>query len=89
MKTNAVKAGQEMETSAAGAGQEPTELSLEESFEILEELVDRLEAEDITLEESFQVYQKGMEILKCCNDKIDRVEKKVLRINEDGQTDEF
>lgn len=84
-----METGQEMETNAAEAGQELTKLTLEESFEVLEELVDRLESEDITLEESFQVYQKGMEILKCCNDKIDRVEKKVLRINEDGRTDEF
>lgn len=64
-------------------------LTLEESFEVLEEMIGRLESEEITLEESFQVYQKGMEILKQCNETIDRVEKKVLRINEDGQTDEF
>lgn len=64
-------------------------LTLEEAFETLEDTVARLESEDITLEESFRIYQKGMEILKYCNDKIDRVEKKVLRINEDGQTDEF
>lgn len=68
------------------AGQEPT---LEKAFDMLEDTVVRLESEDITLEESFQAYQKGMEILKYCNHKIDRVEKKVLRINEDGQTDEF
>ena len=67
-------------------GREPT---LEESFEELEEMISRLEAEDITLEESFRVYRKGMEILKDCNDRIDLVEKKVLKINEDGQTDEF
>ena len=66
-----------------------TKLTLEESFGALEEIAARLESEDITLEESFQVYQKGMEILKHCNNKIDMVEKKVLRINEDGQTDEF
>ena len=65
------------------------ELTLEESFEVLEELISRLEAEDITLEESFQVYREGMEILKDCNGRIDRVEKKVLKMNEDGQTDEF
>lgn len=70
-------------------GSRKQELTLEEAFGVLEDTVSRLEAEDITLEESFQVYQKGMEILKYCNDKIDKVEKKVLRINEDGATDEF
>lgn len=70
-------------------GSRKQELTLEEAFGVLEDTVSRLEAEDITLEESFQVYQKGMEMLKYCNDKIDKVEKKVLRINEDGATDEF
>ncbi len=70
-------------------GSKKQELTLEEAFAALEDTVSRLEAEDISLEESFQVYQKGMEMLKYCNDKIDKVEKKVLRINEDGETDEF
>lgn len=63
--------------------------TLEEAFDMLEQKVARLEEEDITLEESFQAYKEGMEILKYCNDKIDKVEKKVLKINEDGETNEF
>ncbi|MBR6771359.1 MAG: exodeoxyribonuclease VII small subunit [Lachnospiraceae bacterium] len=70
-------------------GENRQELTLEEAFEKLEETVEKLEAEEITLEESFQIYQQGMKILKYCNDKIDRVEKRVLRINEDGDIDEF
>lgn len=70
-------------------GTEKRELTLEEAFEMLEMTVSKLEKEEITLEESFQEYQQGMEILKYCNDKIDQVEKKVLSINEDGETNEF
>lgn len=77
---------EESEGNGDGTGREVT---LEDAFGILEGIVGRLESEDITLEESFQAYQQGMKVLKFCNDKIDRVEKKVLRINEDGQTDEF
>lgn len=62
---------------------------LEEGFLKLEETIAALEKEDISLEESFQEYQKGMELLKKCNDAIDRVEKKVLVLNGDGETDEF
>lgn len=64
-------------------------LSLEEAFAQIEETIERLEAEEITLEESFQVYKEGMKLLKYCNEKIDRVEKQVLKINEDGELDEF
>lgn len=65
------------------------DFNLEEAFAMLDETVARLEGEDISLEESFAEYQKGMELLKKCNDAIDRVEKKVLVLNEKGETDEF
>lgn len=65
------------------------ELNLEEAFEQLEETVAALEQEDISLEESFQIYKNGMELLKKCNQAIDQVEKKVLVLNEDGETHEF
>ncbi|MCX4324464.1 MAG: exodeoxyribonuclease VII small subunit [Lachnospiraceae bacterium] len=64
-------------------------LSLEEAFAQIEEVIGRLEAEDITLEQSFAEYNRGMALLAQCNETIDRVEKKVLKINEDGGLDEF
>ena len=63
--------------------------NLEEAFAKLEETVEVLEREDISLEESFKEYQKGMELLKKCSETIDRVEKKVLILNENGGYDEF
>lgn len=65
------------------------EFNLEEAFLALDETVMRLEQEDISLEESFAEYQKGMELLKKCNEAIDQVEKKVLVLNEKGETNEF
>ncbi|MBQ2935130.1 MAG: exodeoxyribonuclease VII small subunit [Lachnospiraceae bacterium] len=65
------------------------EFNLEEAFLALDETVMRLEQEDISLEESFAEYQKGMELLRKCNEAIDKVEKKVLVLNEKGETDEF
>lgn len=63
--------------------------TLEDAFLQLEEVIARLESEDITLEESFQAYSEGMELLQFCNASIDTVEKKVLKMNEDGGMDEF
>lgn len=65
------------------------ELSLEAAFEQIEEVIAHLEAEEITLEQSFMEYSRGMKLLQHCNETIDRVEKKVLKINEDGGLDEF
>lgn len=64
-------------------------LSLEEAFARIEEVIGSLETEDITLEQSFAEYNRGMALLAQCNETIDRVEKKVLKINEDGGLDEF
>ena len=61
---------------------EEKELTLEEAFA-------RLEDEKISLEDSFAQYQKGMQLLKYCNDSIDKVEKKVLVLNGEGKLDEF
>ncbi|MCM1047980.1 MAG: exodeoxyribonuclease VII small subunit [Clostridiales bacterium] len=68
---------------------EALDLSLEEAFEQIENTIESLEDENITLEDSFREYQKGMKLLKYCNEKIDMVEKKVLKINEDGELDEL
>ena len=68
---------------------EEKEISLEEAFTRLQETIENLEKDDITLEQSFQEYQKGMLLVKKWNEIIDKVEKKVLVLNEDGGTDEF
>ena len=65
------------------------EQTLEQAFEKLEDMIGKLEQEDISLEESFQLYKEGMKLIKSCNDKIDKVEKEVLKLNENGELDEF
>ena len=53
---------------------EEKEISLEEAFTRLQETIENLEKDDITLEQSFQEYQKGMLLVKKCNEIIDKVE---------------
>ncbi len=62
---------------------------LEEAFETIEELLEKLGSREVSLEESFALYQEGMKLLKKCNEKIDRVEKQMLQIDEEGQIHEF
>ncbi len=56
--------------------------TLEESFEKLDEIVSMLEKDDISLEESFRLFNEGVKLLKDCNDSIDKVEKKLVVLNE-------
>ena len=64
-------------------------MPLEKAFEKLQETVETLEKPEITLEEAFLSYKEGMDLLKYCNYTIDKVEKKVLMIGEDGELHEF
>ena len=68
---------------------ENQETTLEEAFARLDEMLEKLSNRDTPLEESFQVYAEGTRLLKYCNDKLDKVEKKMLVLNEEGQLDEF
>ena len=65
------------------------DFTIEESIKELDLIVQRLESREISLEDSFVMYQKGMELLSQCSGKIDTVEKKMLKINEDGGLSEF
>lgn len=64
-------------------------MSLELKFAQLEETLEKLEQDELSLEESFAAYAKGMELLKQCNEEIDKVEKKVLMLSEEGNLEEF
>ena len=65
------------------------EMTMEEALKELDGIVERLESREISLEDSFALYQKGMELLRQCGSKFDTVEKKMLKLNEDGELSEF
>ena len=65
------------------------EPSLEEMFSELEGVIEMMERDDLSLERSFDLYNRGMELLKECSKTIAEVEKKVLAMDEDGETYEF
>ncbi|MCR5625888.1 MAG: exodeoxyribonuclease VII small subunit [Lachnospiraceae bacterium] len=65
------------------------ELSIEEGFKQLDEIITKMSDEDVPIETAFADFEKGIALLKSTNSKIDRVEKSVKAINEEGGLDEF
>lgn len=59
-------------------------VSLEESFAQLETIIEQMQQGDMTLEDSFKKYEEGMKLIKNCSNSIDRVEKKLI-ILENGE----
>lgn len=63
--------------------------ALQDIFLQLDAVIEGMEKEDVSLEETFELYHKGMDMLKICNDKIDKVEKKMLLLDNEGEEHEF
>lgn len=51
----------------------------------LEKCVERMESSELSLEESFEAFKEGMELVKKCNASIDKVEKEVMVLSDDGR----
>ena len=62
-------------------------MTLEETFEKIDGIMEKLSDDEIPLEESFTVYKDGMELLDKCKKIIDDVEKKVEELSS-GQDEE-
>jgi len=64
--------------------------SYEEAIIELEGVVKKLERGELSLEESLEAFQKGIELTKYCNTKLDEMEKKItiLLENEKGEITE-
>lgn len=62
--------------------------TLETAFDELKDIIRQLEQEDVTLDASFKLYNEGMKLLKYCNESLDKVEKEIIILNENGETNE-
>lgn len=85
-QTNEIGAAEAVPAFEEGMDENGQELSVEQAFAELEKLVKRMESDDISLEESFSCYEKGIRLVRFCNDRIDRVEKKVQMLRGEGMT---
>ena len=58
-------------------------------FQELDKLIQAMEEPEVSLEDSFQMYHQGIDMLKACNDKMDKIEKQMLVLDSEGETHEF
>ncbi len=61
-----------------------SETTIKEDFEALESIIEKMDGADVSLEDSFALYEDGMKLLKNLSGRIDLVEEKVKKLNEDG-----
>ncbi|MGN0370902.1 MAG: exodeoxyribonuclease VII small subunit [Butyrivibrio sp.] len=64
-------------------------MKIEEAFETLDSIISGLENKDTTLEEALKEYEKGVKIVRECNESLDMVEKQIIILqNHDEETGE-
>ena len=68
--------------------EEMQKITLEEGFQKLDEITEKLEDASLSLENRFELYKEGMDLVKICTEKIDMVEKKLMIIQENGTVKE-
>ena len=63
--------------------------SLETNLKELESIVAKMEQGDMALEDSIRSYEKGMRLLKLCQDSLKEIEQKVLVLSSDNMLGQF
>ena len=58
--------------------------TIEETMEELESIIEKMEDRESTLEESFACFETGMRLVKECSQRIDKVEKQIMVLSEEG-----
>lgn len=61
------------------------ELSFEQAFDQLEDIIAQLESGELALEKSMQLFERGRLLSDRCQQLLDQAELKVARITDDGE----
>ena len=65
------------------------EMTIEKAFADIEDIIDKMEDEDITLDESMKLYNEGVKLLRYCNDTLDKTEKELITLQSEDVPDEL
>ena len=61
-----------------------TTKTIEETMEELGAIIEKMEDRESTLEESFACFETGMKLVRECSSRIDKVEKQIMGLSEEG-----
>ena len=59
--------------------------SIEDTFEKLDNILSEMESGELTMNESFK--KEGIELVKKCNSMLDKVEKEMVILNDDNDSE--
>lgn len=69
--------------------EEKQKKSIDESLKELQEIIQKMEVDELSLEDAFQLYEQGIQQIQACKVELDLVEKKMLQLTSKGDLVEF
>jgi exodeoxyribonuclease VII small subunit len=67
------------------AQKDPVDKRFESALEELEQIVEQLESGELSLEDSLSAFEKGVGLVRFCNQKLNEVEKKIEMLVRDKE----
>lgn len=64
-----------------------TNINFEENMQMLEKLVKKMESGDLTLEQSLEAFEKGVKIVRKCQESLTRAEVRVTKLMQEMNLD--
>ncbi len=58
--------------------EEQKEMTMDEAYQKLQAVLEKMEGGELGLEESFKLYEEGLGLVKLCSAKLDEIEKKMI-----------
>lgn len=65
------------------------EFQIDQGFDKLDQILEKLESDDIRLSDAVKLYTEGVEVVKKCKESLDKVEKELIILDENGEEYEF
>ena len=64
-----------------------SEMTFEDAYDELTQIVEALENDELALEKSVTLYERGRELSQHCEQLLENAELRVSKLNEDGSTE--
>lgn len=60
-------------------------LTIEQSFEQLDKIIEKMQSEDLSLEDTFHLYKEGISLVEGCSQKIEKIQCEIQKLNTENE----
>lgn len=65
------------------------EFNIDQGFEQLDQILEKLGNDEVKLSDAVKLYSEGVGVVKQCKDSLDKIEKELIILEENGEQDEL